>query len=156
FCLEKRGYQVLVGDEGVMPARRHDGLEVVPDGLPPVHKNARHLKFVKHAEWDEFCFDRREELVAYVREFLAVPQLCEIMLGNMPPRFERRVMVGNRLLQCRIVLERRFDRLFVKCWMKCKVAFPVGLEHGRWCEAKLCKGRFACVDFGLWDAADEV
>ena len=68
---EVLGDEVVIRDQGVVPAGGDDGLEVVADLLPPVDENAGTLELVEHAQRHELCLEGGEKLVADLGHLLA-------------------------------------------------------------------------------------
>src|SRR5262249_38852680 len=112
FGREKRRNEVLVGYECMVPARGDDGLEVVADVLPPVHKDSGALELVENTKRNELLFDGGEKLVPDIRQFLAVAQQGEVVAHEIPPGLKRSVMGSERLLESNIPLKRSIDLRF--------------------------------------------
>ena len=58
--LEVLGNEVVIGDERVVPAGGHNGLEIVANLLPPVDEDAGTLKLVEHAQRHELGLEGGE------------------------------------------------------------------------------------------------
>ena len=71
LCLKVLGDEVVIGDQGVVPAGGDDGLEVVADLLPPVDEDAGTLELVKHAQRHEFGLESGEQIETDLGHLLA-------------------------------------------------------------------------------------
>src|SRR5262249_9160924 len=113
-----------------MPADGNDGLEVVPDLLPPVHEDAGTLELIEHSERNKLLLDGSEQLVANGRHFLTVAKLSEILASHAPPCLQHIAMSGEGLLQRSFGLHGGLDGgLGCEGWEKSKIARTLALEQ---------------------------
>ena len=164
FGLKERSDEIVIRNQGVMPAGGDDGLEVIADLLPPVHKHPGAFELVEDVQGNELAFECGQQLMTDVRHLFTVTQSGKVVAGHPPPGLQGVVVCGKSLTEGGVGFEYGLDGglsenaelgLGVPS-AESEVAGPPGLEEriGPYAEARKV-GRTG-ADLGLGDAADQM